>query len=197
MMIRLHELWVRFITKSFTVLARRSFGSFGAGSVIRPPASIHGQDRIHIGSGVYIGPGSWLLALADRPGERAGFIRIGDGSSFSGGLTVTSLAGVCIGKKVLIGRNVHISDHAHRHDMPDMPVIDQGLTPPRQVVIGHGSWIGQGVVICPGVNIGRNTVIGANSVVRADVPDHCLAAGIPARVIRRLPAAATMKPSIA
>jgi acetyltransferase-like isoleucine patch superfamily enzyme len=195
-MAHLYELWMRLLTKAFTLLVRRSFASFGRRSVIRPPASIHGQDHIEVGMHVYIGPGSWLLALGDRNNDGTCMIRIGDGCSFSGGLTITSLAGVSIGEKVLIGRNVHISDHTHRHDDPAMPVMDQGLTAPKQVIVGNGSWIGQGSVICPGVAIGRNAVIGANSVVRADVPDHCLAAGVPARVIRCLKDPAEAMPSI-
>lgn len=187
-MVRFYELWVRVRTKAFTVLVRRSFGAFGSGSSIRPPAAIHGQDRIHIGRRVYVGPGSWLLALGKERPDGGPLIRIGDGCSFSGGLTVTALEGVCIGDDVLMGRNVHISDHAHHFEDPSLPVIRQGLTPPRPVRIGDGAWIGQGVVVCPGVRIGKNAVIGANSVVRADVPDHCVAAGAPARVIRNVSA---------
>lgn len=187
-MVRYYELWVRARTKAFTMLVRRSFGGFGAGSVIRPPASIHGQAGIRIGRRVYIGSGSWLLALGKTESGREPLIRIGDGCSFSGGLTITALAEVSIGDEVLMGRNVHISDHAHRFDDPSTPVIRQGLMPPKAVHIGSGAWIGQGVVICPGVRIGRNAIIGANSVVRADVPDCCVAAGAPARIIRRVTA---------
>jgi serine acetyltransferase len=35
------------------------------------------------------------------------------------------------------------------------------------------------------VRIGRHAVIGAGSVVTRDVPDYCVAAGNPARVLRR------------
>jgi serine acetyltransferase len=41
-------------------------------------------------------------------------------------------------------------------------------------------------VILPGAAIGRNVVVAAGSVVRGDVPDHCVVAGVPARVVRRL-----------
>jgi acetyltransferase-like isoleucine patch superfamily enzyme len=53
------------------------------------------------------------------------------------------------------------------------------------VRIGDGSWLGHGTVVLPGVTIGRHVVIGANSVVTDDIPDRCVAAGSPARVIRR------------
>jgi acetyltransferase-like isoleucine patch superfamily enzyme len=52
------------------------------------------------------------------------------------------------------------------------------------VLIKRGAWLGQNVVVCPGVTIGRGAVVGANSVVNQDLPDHCVAAGAPARVLK-------------
>jgi acetyltransferase-like isoleucine patch superfamily enzyme len=40
--------------------------------------------------------------------------------------------------------------------------------------------------VLPGAHIGRHVVVGANSVVTGALPDNCVAAGAPARVIRRL-----------
>lgn len=54
-----------------------------------------------------------------------------------------------------------------------------------EIRIGAGAWVGTHVAIIGAVHIGRNCVIGANSVVTQDVPDYCVAAGIPARVIKR------------
>jgi acetyltransferase-like isoleucine patch superfamily enzyme len=53
------------------------------------------------------------------------------------------------------------------------------------VVIGAGSWLGHGTVVLPGVRIGRHVAVGAGSVVATDLPDLCVAAGAPARVLRR------------
>jgi hypothetical protein len=39
-------------------------------------------------------------------------------------------------------------------------------------------------VVLPGACIGRNVVIAAGSVVRGTVPDRCVVAGVPARVVR-------------
>lgn len=47
-------------------------------------------------------------------------------------------------------------------------------------------WFGGGVVVCPGVTIGRGCTIGAGSVVTKDVPDYHVAAGNPARLIRKI-----------
>ena len=41
-------------------------------------------------------------------------------------------------------------------------------------------------MICPGVTIGDHVVIGAGSVVTRDIPDWCIAAGNPCRVIRKI-----------
>ncbi|MCZ3393024.1 sugar O-acetyltransferase, partial [Enterococcus faecium] len=40
--------------------------------------------------------------------------------------------------------------------------------------------------ILPGVTIGNNVVVAAGAVVTKDVPDNCLVAGVPAKVIRKL-----------
>jgi acetyltransferase-like isoleucine patch superfamily enzyme len=40
-------------------------------------------------------------------------------------------------------------------------------------------------VVLPGTRLGRNVVVAANAVVRGEVPDHCVVAGAPAKVVRR------------
>ena len=65
-------------------------------------------------------------------------------------------------------------------------VLDQDLTRVAPVEIGDGAWLGQNVVVGPGVRIGRGAVVGSNSVVLKDIPDRCVAAGAPARVLRQL-----------
>ena len=47
-------------------------------------------------------------------------------------------------------------------------------------------WLGEGCKICKGVTIGRNSVIGAGAVVTSDIPANVVAAGNPARKIRKL-----------
>lgn len=52
-------------------------------------------------------------------------------------------------------------------------------------VIGDNCYIGPGAKIVKPVRIGNNVVIGANAVVNRDIPDNCMVAGIPAKVIKR------------
>ena len=53
-----------------------------------------------------------------------------------------------------------------------------------RIEIGEGTWIGINAVIVGNIRIGKHCVIGANSVVTKDIPDYCVAVGIPVRVIR-------------
>lgn len=53
-----------------------------------------------------------------------------------------------------------------------------------KVKIGEGSFIGAGSVILPGVSVGRYSTIGAGAVVNTNIPDGCMAVGVPARIIK-------------
>lgn len=52
-------------------------------------------------------------------------------------------------------------------------------------VVGNDVWFGQNVTVLPGVHIGDGAIIGANSVVAKDVPPYHVAAGNPARTVRK------------
>ena len=55
-----------------------------------------------------------------------------------------------------------------------------------QVQAGKNVYIGINTVIVGNMKIEKHCVIGANSVVTKDVPDYCMAAGSPARVIKNM-----------
>lgn len=167
--------------KTFSLAASGAFASFGARSVIEPPVRLAGEARISIGDDVFVGSGSWLQTLEGH----AGALEIGDGTSIAGLCVLSAASSVRLGRKVLLARNVYISDHIHSYDDPTRAVLDQGIDRIEPVEIGDGAWLGQNVVVCPGVTIGRGAVIGANAVVLKDVPDHSLAVGVPATVVRR------------
>ncbi|WP_404347878.1 serine acetyltransferase [Sutcliffiella horikoshii] len=78
--------------------------------------------------------------------------------------------GVVINSNSKIGKNVKISQN--------VTIGSRGETP----VIGDNVWIGPGSKLLGG-KIGSNVVIGANSVVTKEIPDNCVVAGVPAKVI--------------
>ena len=53
------------------------------------------------------------------------------------------------------------------------------------VVIGNDVWIGHGCLILSGVSIGDGACLAAKSVITKDVPPYSIAAGHPAKVLRK------------
>ena len=176
-----YRLARRISGKGFSLLVGGAFAEFGARSVLQPPVRLAGEERIAIGSDVWVGAGSWLQSLSTEDGVA---LSIGDGTSISGNVVISAARSVRLGKKVLLARGVYISDHIHNYGDTTRAVLDQGIGRLEPVEIGDGAWLGENVVVCPGVSIGRGAVVGANAVVTSDVPEHSLAVGAPARVVR-------------
>lgn len=88
-----------------------------------------------------------------------------------------------IGRNCGIGPNCYITDHDHGQDIT-LPPLEQEMagSPTR---IGDWVWLGANVVVLKGVTIGDRTIVGAGSVVTKDLPSDVIAAGVPARVIRK------------
>jgi virginiamycin A acetyltransferase len=55
----------------------------------------------------------------------------------------------------------------------------------KDTIIGNDVWIGYNATIMPGVTIGSGVIIGSCAVVTRDIPDYCIAAGNPAKIIRQ------------
>ncbi len=111
-------------------------------------------------------------------------LRIGDRCVIGRGSHIVAHHSLVIGDDVFTGPYVYITDQNHSYADPDEPI---GRQMPRNaaVQIGSGSWLGAGAVVLPGACIGRNVVVAAGSVVRGTVPDRCVVAGVPARVVRQ------------
>jgi acetyltransferase-like isoleucine patch superfamily enzyme len=79
---------------------------------------------------------------------------------------------------------VYITDQNHVYADVDTPIADQW---PEEdpVTIGNGCWLGVGVIVLPGAHIGNNVAIAGGSIVRGVLPDRCVAAGAPAKVVRQ------------
>jgi acetyltransferase-like isoleucine patch superfamily enzyme len=165
----------------------RRFGAFGAGSVICFPASaIFNERYIHIGRGTMIGP-HVSLSAGMAPGQvmiSDPVVRIGDRCLIGKGSGIVGHLSIEIGDDVWTGPYVYITDQNHGYEDVDRPIARQ-TQPERPVVIGDGSWLGHGAVVLPGARIGRHVVVAAGSVVTGTLPDYCVAAGSPARPIKR------------
>ena len=166
----------------------RRFGAFGEHSVICfPPAAIVNERYIRIGAHTMIGPHVTLSAgmVPDQACVTDPVVRIGDRCLLGRGSGIVGHLSIEIDDDVWTGHNVYITDQNHGYADLGVPISRQ-VMPERPVRIGAGSWLGHGTVVLPGAQIGRHVVIGANSVVRGEIPAYCVAAGNPARVVRRM-----------
>ncbi len=156
--------WRLYFRATMTKLCRKKFKHFGAGAELRPFVFAGGCSNISIGDNVVVRPNTILFANSFSAYNGRGSITIEDG--------------------VLLGPSIQFFTNKHRFADPSVPIIDQGVEPPENILVKKGAWIGAGTIILPGVTIGRNAVVGAGSVVTRDIPDCALAVGAPAKVIR-------------
>jgi serine acetyltransferase len=184
-----HRLWqvARWAGKiTADTPAGRSFASFGAGSVIGfPTGALYGQAWITIGTGTLVGE-QVSLSAGMVPGQDLGdepVLRIGDRCVIGRGSHIVAHRSIVIGNDVYTGPYVYVTDQNHSYADPELPIGRQWPSN-TAVSIGAGSWLGAGVIVLPGACIGRNVVVAAGSVVRGRVPDRCVVAGVPARVVR-------------
>ena len=61
-----------------------------------------------------------------------------------------------------------------------------GYTKLGKIDIKENCFIGDSTIILPGVTIGPNSIIGAGSVVTKNIPPNVVAAGNPARVLKKI-----------
>ena len=163
------------------------FGAFGAGSLIGfPHGAIYGESNIHIGHNTLIAS-RVTLSVGMTPDQvmlSSPVIKIGDNCLIGQGSAIVGHYDISIGDQVYTGMNVYITDQNHGYENLDESIGRQ--TPSEQPVrIGARSWIGSGAVILPGADIGEHVVVAANAVVRGHIPDRCVVAGVPARIVRQ------------
>ncbi len=159
------------------------FKELGAKTRILSPLSIEGYSNIEIGNNVVIGYKNWLASKSFQV-DKGSRLVIGDGCRIGNFNHIYATNEVIIGKNVLTADKVYISDCAHSYEDVFMPVLQQPIKQLERVRIGEGTWIGENVCII-GASVGKGCVVGANSVVNKDIPDFCVAVGIPAKIIKK------------
>jgi len=170
---------------------------FGANVVLRHPHKIFiGEDvviddncmldakgsnnkGIFIGDHVFVGRNS-ILSCKD------GDILLENGVNIGFNCEVFSSSTVVIGQNTLVAAYCYfIGGGNYDLERQDVTFAEQDGLDSSGIEIEANSWIGADVKILDGVTVGTGSVIGAGAVVRDSIPANALAAGIPARVLRR------------
>ncbi len=161
------KIWFskRFVTKGLSLIGSRC-------SIL-----IKREACITLGNKVILSEGSEL--------QTSGKIVIGSNTSINKNSRIIALENITIGERVAIAQFVTILDHDHSLVKKENRFQLEGyITAP--ITIGNDVWIADKVTILKGVSIGDNVIIGAHSVVTKDIPSNCIAAGIPAKIIKYL-----------
>jgi acetyltransferase-like isoleucine patch superfamily enzyme len=151
----------------------------------RVPATLRFDGPVHVVGRPRISFGDYCRLGRDVVIETAGdaAITLGDHVRVNGGSFLIAHAGITIGSHTLIGEHVSLRDADHGI-LPGALIRTQPHVG-SPIEIGEDAWIGRGAVVLKGVRVGRGAIVGANSVVTRDVPDMTIAAGVPARPLRR------------
>ena len=176
-------------------------GTSGGGVVFGLGVTLRHPHKIHIGEGTVIDD----HVLLDAKGVANEGIRVGD-RGFIGRNSILSCkdGDIVLGSHINIGFNcevfsssrVEVGDYGlfaayayvvgggHEHSDVGAAIIDQGR-PSKGVTIGRNVWLGAGAKVLDGVTLGSNVVVGAGAVVTESLPDSVVAAGVPAKIIKR------------
>ncbi len=180
---------------------KKLFGSFGAGTKIRPPFRILNPHRIFIGENVSIREECYLHAYEDLTKLHAFIddkykedfdlsqyrydsrIEIGREVQVGRNFFVSCTNSVAIGRNVTISERVLIADNNHSFSHPEVPIMQQPNKVGVPIVVGSGSWIGAGASLLGGTRLGKNSVVGTLSVVKGEFPDYAVIGPEPAKLL--------------
>ena len=173
------------LKRLFWIIKKNYYGNFGKNSILEKPLIIYNKDKIFIGDNVTIRPNLRIEPITkwiDKTYNPS--IHIGNNTNIEQNCHITCANNVVIGRDVTILGYTCITDINHQYENIDEGILKQPLLV-KETFIGDGSFIGMGSRIMAGVKIGKHCIIGANAVVNKNIPDYCIAVGVPARIIKR------------
>lgn len=132
---------------------------------------------------INIGSSTWLCynCMLDTS---HGWIKIGNDCAVNAFSVLYGNGGLEIGNGVRIAPHVVIAAMNHIYENRNLPIYRQGIAA-EGIKIEDDVWIGAGAKILDGVTIGQGSVIGAGAVVTKSIAPYSIAAGIPAKVIKK------------
>jgi acetyltransferase-like isoleucine patch superfamily enzyme len=151
-------------------------GFIGNGAMINEGARIEGR-KVEIGREAFldryatIGGGSCFDPNA--------FLKAGDWLHMGVQSQINIARGVTVGHEFGCGIETKVFTHGAYTDAWNLGSPVQW----EEVFIGNSVWL-PNAWVNPGVSIGDNVVVAARSLINHDIPAGCLAAGVPARVIK-------------
>ena len=172
------------IKTTYSLILTKLFDS--KARLIRRPFFIRNRKLMEYGQGFTTG----YNCRFDLEGNEI-TLHIGKNCRMGDNVHIVAYQNVTIGDDCLFASKIFVSDTSHgvynmvgSENGPDIPPNDKKLYF-APVSIGNRVWVGENVCVLKGVTIGNGCIIGANSVVTKSVPDGCIVAGNPARVIKK------------
>lgn len=95
-------------------------------------------------------------------------------------LVIGKYCSISYGVKFILDDGGHKTNQVTSYPFKSNPIGEK-----RGITIGNDVWIGLGAMILYGVKVGNGVTIAAGAVVTTDVPDYCVVAGVPAKVVKR------------
>jgi len=92
-----------------------------------------------------------------------------------------ALGTITIGRQTSISQGAHLCAGSHDYRQPNLPLLKLPIT------IGSGCWVCADAFIGPGTAVGDLAIVGARAVVVNDIEGGMIAAGNPARIVKRRP----------
>lgn len=146
-------------------------------------AQLYGLAGVVIGDGCNFGRRVRLETHRTERGQAQ--LTIGSGTHVGNDFHAGAALRVLIGRNCMLASGCTILDHDHDFANPFDPHQAREGVLAAPTVIEDSVFLGERVVVLKGVRIGNGCVVGANSVVTADLPPLTMAAGAPARAVRR------------
>ena len=129
---------------------------------------------------------AWGARLGDRTHVYPGAIiwapwqlTMGDDAAIADGAEIYNVAPIELGPRSVVSQNAFLCTASHDHRKEDFPLITAPIR------LGTRAWVAARAIVLMGISLGDGAVAAAGSVVTHDIPAGCVAAGNPARIVRR------------